>query len=1305
MNRLHRPFTWCITFFILIGLFYVPPQETPSYLEFLPKHLVRHEATPPEVQVLPNRPFTFTNSNAQRPTQTPEELERTALKISTHFIKELPNLKKGDTFPTPIPTDSSIVAEIHRQQSLSSSIQTLSGSLSDGGYFALANFNGAINANFRTGDGQFFQIRESSSGSVFVEVDPLLYPPCDGQVTPSADLLNQSSADETSLEQDTFTFQPTAKDYPQAANRIDVLVAFNTEARDESGGYNGIISAIYLAIEETNQAYANSGLNNTVLNLVYAYEMDRQPNAIDGSELEVWADNSDGIQDEIHTLRSQYGADICSVWFGSSTTGAGIGYLQLLNFSNSSTGFNLCNLQAATGNYTFAHEVGHNLGCQHDADNASYKLPTENLTQDDLNNGYASLYPSYAYGWHLETNLKRTIMAYDKSPGYPRIPYFSNPAIAYNGESTGENIPETVTGLHQFTGASASLNITRNNSQRIAETASNTTTWQAESPGIFLISPLGGETFTYGQSVDIIWNSRGIGDFVDLILVNGENQNLIASNTPNDGFFDWTIPNETILTNTYQIKIIPTDTNTPTTQSDTFSISEEQFVNFGQLPPFFTTPSQSDRPFSVITTNTAPDGQFILQSPNLNTDETASLTAIVDLTPGTISFQWQSDLIDQVSFPVTDQFFKFFINEQEIAQITGSTPWTTVNHTINTAGTYQLTWVVNRDLYTLNGANLNYNAALDNVSLPLAPQALSLTPGNDYAVNIGSMPSLANSAEATIAFWFKPHAFSSVGQLFTVNGYNGDLQLAYHTNSLSVIFQTRLETYPVNLTLGQWYHLSLIIDTANSVTADTIQLVLDGQPLTPQAENDYSGFLLPNSGTYRIGTDIASTSYHPEATIDQFHIFNRALSTTENAQLLFNDVNPEADGLLLQYLMDGESLYLSDSARWLESFSSNPKYPGVTTIRNYSTTVATDFPSTNRLLTDTVSTTAMSQGLQLSGNLPPDEWCTYFALNNRTESTPDSVVGDTAYRTEKVWSLYQTGSLSTLTLTFDLTELSEAFNKGIQSSDYQLLYRPDGVSEFQAITTGNSLNNDLVNFTLTSPIANGFYALALKASALDFSGLVTSIEGNTLYWQINRDLGFTNYQLEQFDGIEWIQLASIDADTQNPTMRYQQNLTNDQWPTRMIITTEQGSTQTFTVGQTTVESVVYELTAGWTLLSIPGNLSEVSELAEQGLTVWSWQNGQYYQPDYLNAGQGLWVYSPNNGQLTTNQLIPERVTIPLEFSWTLFGPISQTLTDRSFIFEWNGADYQPISKTNPLMDQKAYWIFPAVRTDLIFEKN
>ncbi len=74
---------------------------------------------------------------------------------------------------------------------------------------------------------------------------------------------------------------------------------------------------------------------------------------------------------------------------------------------------------------TFAHEIGHNLGANHNRG----EYTEEEMESDDYTF-------SYAYGFY-ETDQHRTIMSYDTYGWVPRVDYYSNPDLSYNGFALG----------------------------------------------------------------------------------------------------------------------------------------------------------------------------------------------------------------------------------------------------------------------------------------------------------------------------------------------------------------------------------------------------------------------------------------------------------------------------------------------------------------------------------------------------------------------------------------------------------------------------------------------------------------------------------------------------------------------------------------------------------------------------------------------------------------------------------------------------------------------------------------------------
>jgi len=149
---------------------------------------------------------------------------------------------------------------------------------------------------------------------------------------------------------------------------LDVMVVWTKQAECHNSGLakgctvdsttmNNIRALIDLAVSETNVAYNLSGVQ-TQLRLVHAYRSstyDEDGNGFSGS-LTKLRENNDGVLDEVHPKRSQYGADVVALiisdpaFCGIANLGPSIGSMF------SVTGYN-----CATGYFSFGHEIGHNL--------------------------------------------------------------------------------------------------------------------------------------------------------------------------------------------------------------------------------------------------------------------------------------------------------------------------------------------------------------------------------------------------------------------------------------------------------------------------------------------------------------------------------------------------------------------------------------------------------------------------------------------------------------------------------------------------------------------------------------------------------------------------------------------------------------------------------------------------------------------------------------------------------------------------------------------------------------------------------
>ena len=257
-----------------------------------------------------------------------------------------------------------------------------------------------------------FEIRYLGDGRHVVrEVDPEKLPQCgtEAHLPQAADPEEGAAggtADVTTASDDGVTV-------------LDIMVAYTAQARTAAGGTAGINTVIDLAVAQANLSYQNSQINAR-LNLVYRGEVAYTESGSMNTDLSRVTSTSDDFMDEVHELRNTYGADLVSLFTSTGEAGyAGIAWVMCsAGPSFHRNAFSVVRQQYATS-HTFAHEVGHNLGCSHDRANGGCGAH------------------SYSYGHRFTAsngNQYRTVMSY--APGQ-RISYFSNPDVTYLGTPTG----------------------------------------------------------------------------------------------------------------------------------------------------------------------------------------------------------------------------------------------------------------------------------------------------------------------------------------------------------------------------------------------------------------------------------------------------------------------------------------------------------------------------------------------------------------------------------------------------------------------------------------------------------------------------------------------------------------------------------------------------------------------------------------------------------------------------------------------------------------------------------------------------
>jgi len=282
--------------------------------------------------------------------------------------------------------------------------------------------------------GGFYEVRPIGSGNFAVyEIDQSAFPdeappievrpedlsPEDTPAEDAGPVMREDAPDEVRMPADT---EAPADD----GTLIDVLVVYTQAAAAASAN---IRSEIQLAVDETNQAYINSGVSHRV-RLAGTAQVTYTETGNSSTDLSRLRGTSDGYMDNVHSLRNSYRADQVTL-IVESLDACGRGYfMNPVAASFESSAFTVVDRGCATGYYSFGHELGHNMSAHHDC------YVESSLQPYNYNHGLVHIGANQAASW-------RTIMAYRdqcRANGFSdcqRIQYFSNPSISYLGSPTG----------------------------------------------------------------------------------------------------------------------------------------------------------------------------------------------------------------------------------------------------------------------------------------------------------------------------------------------------------------------------------------------------------------------------------------------------------------------------------------------------------------------------------------------------------------------------------------------------------------------------------------------------------------------------------------------------------------------------------------------------------------------------------------------------------------------------------------------------------------------------------------------------
>jgi peptidyl-Asp metalloendopeptidase len=210
---------------------------------------------------------------------------------------------------------------------------------------------------------------------------------------------------------------------------IDIMVVYTQRALTWAGGEAAMNAHIAAWISETNTGYVDSQVNQRV-RLVHSEMVSYNENAAGTGDyyympktLDHLTYKIDGYMDNVHAMRDTYAADMVVLLVGPvGGSIAGVGWLMGQSWVRHDFEPYAFSVVAAAYAYNLVlpHEMGHNMGADHDRDHSSG----------------GGAFP-YSYGYCLPGTTYHTIMAYDSSSCIHRINRWSNPDVNYSGVPTG----------------------------------------------------------------------------------------------------------------------------------------------------------------------------------------------------------------------------------------------------------------------------------------------------------------------------------------------------------------------------------------------------------------------------------------------------------------------------------------------------------------------------------------------------------------------------------------------------------------------------------------------------------------------------------------------------------------------------------------------------------------------------------------------------------------------------------------------------------------------------------------------------
>ncbi len=217
---------------------------------------------------------------------------------------------------------------------------------------------------------------------------------------------------------------------PRTLGPIRVMILYTPAAKAKSFDIDSDITLLISALRRSFSARSTGGNFSVGVELAHA-QMVNYSEAPDGmgTDLDRLTNPFDPIFGQMADLRTRYRADLVHLLTDANDgDGCGLGWVNANPYpGNAKYGFSVADIGCAVNNYSFIHELGHNIGMQHDR--AVMREPDPDATN---------------YGYVVPEEQVRSVMAYNSACDAQgiyceRLPYFSTPRLSVDGTPFGRS--------------------------------------------------------------------------------------------------------------------------------------------------------------------------------------------------------------------------------------------------------------------------------------------------------------------------------------------------------------------------------------------------------------------------------------------------------------------------------------------------------------------------------------------------------------------------------------------------------------------------------------------------------------------------------------------------------------------------------------------------------------------------------------------------------------------------------------------------------------------------------------------------